>query len=43
MPKSEDQRNAIMAAATRVIGTQGVKRAEALIAKEASLIFWLEQ
>jgi hypothetical protein len=37
--KSEDKRNTIMAAATRVIVTPGLSAPTALIAKEASLIF----
>ena len=36
-PKSEDKRNAIMAAATRVIVTHGLSAPTALIAKEAGV------
>jgi AcrR family transcriptional regulator len=36
-PRSEDKRNAIMAAATRVIATQGLGAATATIAREAAV------
>ena len=36
-PKSEDKRNALMAAATRVIVAQGLSAATAVIAKEAGI------
>lgn len=36
-PKSEDKRNAIMAAATRVIATEGLDAPTAMIAKEAGV------
>jgi AcrR family transcriptional regulator len=36
-PRSEDKRNAIMEAATRVIASQGLSASTALIAKEASI------
>jgi AcrR family transcriptional regulator len=36
-PKSEDKRNPIMAAATRVIDTHGLSTPTALIAKEAGV------
>jgi AcrR family transcriptional regulator len=36
-PKNEDRRNAIMAAATRVIAAQGLSAPTALIAKEAGI------
>src|SRR5271170_125 len=36
-PKSEDKRNAIMAAATRVIATHGLSASTAMIAQEAGV------
>src|ERR1700734_1590690 len=36
-PKSEDKRNAIIEAATRVIGTRGLSSPTAMIAKEAGV------